>query len=247
MSLAGVRDEFLAGRASRGDGAAFAELARRYRPLIVSASKYPEAGLEFEDLRQEALIGLFVACRKCNPAKGGRFAGLARVCVRWAVGQARKSSRARKHLILTHALADHDEISRRLEQRVGAPASDPAVVVELRDELRAHARRLRRRIEAPAGDLRRRYSDEQIERALALVAAGQTFQVAALAVGTRADTVARWVQRAGTPRPGTRRRFSQAEIAQVLSLVHAGVSARKAGQAVGANDATVYRWLQDAA
>jgi transposase-like protein len=68
-----------------------------------------------------------------------------------------------------------------------------------------------------------------------------------LAVGTRADTVARWVQRAGTPRPGTRRRFSQAEIAHVLSLVDAGESARKAGQTVGANDATVYRWLQDAA
>jgi transposase-like protein len=211
--------------------------------LIVSASKYPEASLEFEDLRQEALIGLFVACRKTNPANGSRFAGLARVCVRWAVGQARKSSRTRKHLILTHALVDQDEI----EQRAGAPASDPALVVELRDELRAHARRLKRRAEAPDGDLRRRYSDEQIERAVALVAAGQTFQQAALAVGTRADTVARWVQRAGTPRPGTRRRFSQAEIAQVLSLVDAGESARKAGQTVGANDATVYRWLQDAA
>jgi hypothetical protein len=51
VSLAGVRDGFLAGRASRGDGAAFAELARRYRPLIVSASMYPPPGLEFEDLR----------------------------------------------------------------------------------------------------------------------------------------------------------------------------------------------------
>ncbi len=84
MSLGSVRDEFLAARASRGDGAAFAELARRYRPLIVSASKIRAAGLEFEDLRQEALIGLFVACRKCNPA-GPRQAspGSRACCVRW--------------------------------------------------------------------------------------------------------------------------------------------------------------------
>jgi hypothetical protein len=80
MSLERVRDEFLAARASRGDGAAFGELARRYRPLIVSAAAYPPPGLEFEDLRQEALLGLFEACRrKARTPDGPGMAGFAMV------------------------------------------------------------------------------------------------------------------------------------------------------------------------
>ena len=58
MSLVTVTDAFLAARAAEGDEAAFAELARRYRPLIVSVAVGPPPGLEFEDLRQEALIAL---------------------------------------------------------------------------------------------------------------------------------------------------------------------------------------------
>jgi DNA-directed RNA polymerase specialized sigma24 family protein len=59
VSLELVRDEFLAARASLGDGAAFAELARRYHRLLCAASTCPPPGVEFEDLRQEALIGLW--------------------------------------------------------------------------------------------------------------------------------------------------------------------------------------------
>jgi hypothetical protein len=75
MSLCAVTDAFLAVRAAAGDEAAFAELARRYRPLICSVTQRPPLGAEIEDLRQEALIGLFEACRAHDPAKG-RFAGL---------------------------------------------------------------------------------------------------------------------------------------------------------------------------
>jgi DNA-directed RNA polymerase specialized sigma24 family protein len=243
MSLELVRDEFLAARASRGDAQAFTELARRYRPLIVSAAKYPPPGLELDELRQEGLIGLFAACRKCDPAKPGRFAGLARLCVGSAISHARRSSWAGKHVILTRAVADHDELGPRVELQAAGPGSDPAVVVELREQLRELAAREQRRRDG----VRWGYSDEQRRRAVALVAEGQTFQQAALAVGTRADTVARWVKRAGTPRPGTLRRYTPAEIAHVLSLVQTGASLRRAGAAVGASDVTVLRWVRNAA
>lgn len=243
MSLELVRDEFLAARASRGDGQAFAELARRYRPLVVTAAKCPPPGLEFEELRQEALIGLFAACRKCDPAKPGKFAGLARLCVASAVSHARRSAWARKHLILTSAIADDDETVQRFEERTAARGSDPAVVVELRERLRELAAREQRRRDG----VRWGYSDEQRRRALALVAEGQTFQQAALAVGTRGETVRRWVVRAGTPRPGTVRHYTPTEIAHALTLVDSGASLAKAGAAVGASDATVLRWQRKAA
>jgi DNA-directed RNA polymerase specialized sigma subunit len=61
MSLDAVTDAYLAARAANGDSAAFAELARRYRPLIVHVTRVRPAGLELDDARQVALVGLFQA------------------------------------------------------------------------------------------------------------------------------------------------------------------------------------------
>ena len=66
MSVRAVRDEFLARRVKRGDELAFAELARRYRPLIGAATRQVPPGLEAEDARQAALIGLLEACRESD-------------------------------------------------------------------------------------------------------------------------------------------------------------------------------------
>jgi hypothetical protein len=248
MSLVGVHDAFLAARASRGDGAAFAELARRYRRLLVSASMDPPPGLEFDDLRQEALLGLLEACRRSAARPGLGFAWLARQHVRWAVAAACTKARARKHLVLTHAARDGEEVWQQIEQRAAAPAgSDPAVVVQLRDELRERARPITRRAKAPGGDLRRRYSNEQIDHALELVKQGQTLQQAGLAVGAKAGQVRRWVKRAGVKRTGGRRYYSEAEIAHALSLLDAGASLAKAGAAVGASDGAVRKWRRKAA
>lgn len=68
-----------AGRA--GDDAAFEELARRYRRVIGAAIRRPGFGMGWEDEEQEALIGLFNACRAHRPDRG-RFASLASVCIR---------------------------------------------------------------------------------------------------------------------------------------------------------------------
>ena len=59
MSLAMVSDAFLAARAAGGDDAAFAELARRYRPLIGYHSVGAPAGIDVDDLRQAALLPEF--------------------------------------------------------------------------------------------------------------------------------------------------------------------------------------------
>jgi RNA polymerase sigma factor (sigma-70 family) len=239
MSLDLVSDRYLATRAADGDEFAFAELARRYRRLIRKASRNPPLpGVEVDDLRQEALLGLLVTCRRYDPARGP-FAALARLCVRQRVHQARRDVLARKHLVLTDALRDGDEPRHQLAERAPAPAGwNPSVVVELRDELR-------RRVE-PRRDRRRRYSDEQIERALALIAEGQTLKQTAFAVGAPIDRVARWVRRAGMRHAG-RRRYTPEEIVRAVSLVRAGATQRQAGAAVGATNASVCRWLRKGA
>jgi RNA polymerase sigma factor (sigma-70 family) len=247
MSLRAVSDGFLAARTAEGDGVAFAELARRYRPLIVHVTRSRELGLEADDARQEALLGLFQACLKHEPARG-RFEGLANLRVRSRVRNARIDARRPSRRILTEAYRDADEPTRQLAERAVAPeGSDPARVVELRDELRERAERARRKADAPGGDLRRRYSDGQIAHALSLIAEGKTLKETAFAVGAPADRVARWVTRAGQSRPAGRRRYSPAEVRQAISLVQDGASLRQAGAVVGASNATVLRWLRQAA
>jgi RNA polymerase sigma factor (sigma-70 family) len=244
MSLADVRDEFLARRAGRGDDAAFVELARRYRGLLGTAARYWSAGLDEDDLRQAALIGLYFACRSFDPVHGCRFAGWAQRCVRQAILNAIRWAHGRRQRVLTQALHDDDEDEFwQLEHRVAAPAgSDPAVVVALRDELRERVHASRRRV-----DRRRRYSDEQISRALALITDGKTLKEAGWAVGAPANQVSRWVRRAGRERRAGRHYYSQAEIDHALALVHAGASLRQAGAAVGATGPTVLKWLRKAA
>jgi RNA polymerase sigma factor (sigma-70 family) len=246
MSLEAVTDGFLAMQAASGDGAAFAELARRYRPLILHVTSLRTLGVEVEDARQVALVGLFQACRHYQPGRG-RFEGLASLRVRSVVRNARIEARTRKHRVLTEAFRDDDEPMRQLEQRaVACEGWDPALVVELRDELREHARRTRRRSDFPGRDLRRRYTDEQKARALALIAEGRTIKEVAFAVGASTYSVARWVKRSGQPRAG-RRRYTQREVSEVVALVRSGASLRKAGATVGASNAAVLRWVRRAA
>ena len=254
MSLEQLRDEFLAARASRGDGAAFAELARRYRGLLVSASMDPPPGVEFDDLRQEALIGLFEACRRKARSPDGpglaRFAWFARRYVRWRVLKAREHARTRKHYVLSGAMVKDEAAWQRVELSAPAlAASDPAIVVQLREELRELATRpsLRALPGVRTDDRRRRYTNEQIDRALELVSQGDTLQQAALAAGATEEQVGRWVKRASVERTAGRHYYTEAEKARALALVENGVSLAKAGAAVGATGPTVLRWRRKAA
>jgi RNA polymerase sigma factor (sigma-70 family) len=194
MTLCTVSDAFLAARVRAGDEAAFVELARRYRPLIFSAAAGPPAGVDVDDLRQAGLIGLHAACAAFEPGLGS-FSAFARRGVRWRVGCARQAARRHKHGVLSFALHDGEEPLQLVVERLRAPeGSDPARVVELRDELRhrvetARRDRLQRR--------RRGYTVEQVERAVSVIAEGRTVKQVALAIGAPRKTVHDWLKSAG--------------------------------------------------
>jgi transposase-like protein len=237
-----VSDEQLAVRAAAGDGDAFEELASRYRPLI----------------------GLFEACRATDGVR--RFAGVAAKRVRWQVAAARRAATTRKHRVLTDAIHGSDERDGALAWIVAPESTDPARVVELRevlrDGLRDHAATERRRANAPRGDLRRRYSPEQVDRALAIVAAGSSIRDAATAVGARYRAVHEWVTQAAPDSPAGRelaarrarnsggtlaRRFSPDQRARAVAMVADGGSISSTATAIGASYPTILRWLRDAA
>lgn len=260
MSLDGVRDEFLARRAQKGDEAAFAELARRYEPLLGGATWRPSDGLDVEDARQAALIGLYDACRETDGLRS--FAGLAKLRVEWTVAAARRTALTYKHRLVTDAIRDGGAPEGALAWLAAAEGTDPARLVELREELRerwrAHQERERRRSRAPAGDLRRRHSEELIARAVALVIAGSTVAAAATAVDVPYRTAYQWVtgrpegraalaRRAGPDGARWRRRHGHQQVARALAMVAAGSSVRRAAKAVGASHGTVLRWMREAA
>src|SRR3954447_13549059 len=138
-------DPTLAARAANGDSDAYAELARRYAGLIRQATRHPAYGLTREELRQEALLGLFEACRAYEPGGRHRFGGVATVRVRHRVTEARKIAGRLKHRLLTEALGiDHPargQQARSFSEQLASDREDPARIVELREELRELATR----------------------------------------------------------------------------------------------------------
>src|SRR3954462_15598431 len=134
MSLETVSDRYLARRAATGDGTAFAELARRYQPLLGAAALAGPEGGEVDDARQHAMIGLFVACRATDGQRP--FAGIAKVNVRWELARARRDAATRKHRVLTHALRDEAPAAGAAGWLPAPDMCDPARIVELREQLR---------------------------------------------------------------------------------------------------------------
>src|SRR4051794_15177488 len=249
-------DGALAVHARRGDGAAFAELARRYRALILATVREPRFGLSRDDQRQEALIGLYQACREYDPRRGA-FRAFAKVAVRRQVLQAFQAAGAGKHRLLSQALRFehgdlHDADAPPLAECIPGPAGDdPAVIVPLRLQLRELAARpggqaAVRALTAP-GAKRKRFTPAQIASALALVAQGRPVSEAAAAIGTSFDTVARWRDQAGIPPQRTRKRYTPEQVATALALVEEGQTLRAAGAAIGASDVAVARWRNRAA
>ena len=114
MSLGTISDDFLAARAAGGDEAAFAELARRYRPLIGYDSVGPPAGIDVEDLRQAALLGLLRDVPVGTTRRKGRSArSPSATC---AAGSTRRACR---RATIKHRLLERRDAGRR---RAGAVA-----------------------------------------------------------------------------------------------------------------------------
>jgi DNA-directed RNA polymerase specialized sigma24 family protein len=261
--MTGVRrmsDEALAVRAAGGDDAAFGELVRRYRRLLFVASRRVPEGQSREDAFQEALIGLFEACRATDGVRS--FAGIARLNVRWRVTRACRDAATAKQRVLSDALHDDDGAPARL---IAGEHANPALVVELRESLReclrAHpdalALAMSERQSRP-----RRFSAPRVAHALALIADGGTITAAAAAVGASYPTVNSWVSAAPADSPARRalaarratapggnlaRRFTDKQKRHAVALLASGSSLRAAAAAVGASTPTVLRWRRQAA
>src|SRR3954469_16074725 len=254
MSLESISDRYLARRAATGDGAAFAELARRYQPLLGAAAHVGPEGGDVDDARQHALIGLFVACRATDGQRS--FAGIAKLNVRWELARARRDAATRKHRVLTHALRDETPAAGAAGWLPAPAICDPARIVELRE--RAAGRPGVLRLVLDEHDAARRHSAATVARALDLVAQGHTIAHAARLLGVSYGAVHRWVRQAPSdPRVGRAplrdgnphaRRYSDQQRRHAIELVtEHGHTLRTAAAAVGAAQMTVHRWLRAAA
>ena len=95
-------------------------------------------------------------------------------------------------------------------------------MVELRDQLRERAELARQPKRASRRDLRRRYSDEQLKRALELIAEGKTLKRDGLRPSARPGPESRnRCERAGVQHAGPRR-YSPTEIRHAVALVRDG-------------------------
>ena len=78
----GAVDEGLVLAAAEGKTAAVDAILKKYIPLVGSrASVFTAGGLEFDDLFQEGMIGLYSAIRSYNAELGVPFAAFARLCI----------------------------------------------------------------------------------------------------------------------------------------------------------------------
>lgn len=203
-SLGSLTDSQLAQLARRGDSPAFSELVARYRGVIHNTiRRRGSAGLSYDDQYQEAAIGLFDACRHDDPGRDldSRFPGLAALCIRQRVWAARKRARGIKQCPLNEALSLDAPIGEDrhplIDDLRAGDGADPAVVVELREELARLAVEGERRPEQrrwKQSRPRRFYTPSDISTALELVAGGKSVRQAAAAVGATHPTVLRWLR-----------------------------------------------------
>ncbi len=121
--------------AAAGDEEAFARITHRMMPLLNSqVRQFRCAGIEDEDLAQEALLGLLAAVRSFRPDGGATFTTYVTTCVRH-----RLASVIRRH-------------SRQLceqpleEDDLPDTAGDPAMRLQAQEEAATLLRRLRQRL-----------------------------------------------------------------------------------------------------
>ncbi len=101
-----ITDEELVEKVNSGDELAFEEITKRYNQLLNSiARKYFLVGAGADDLMQEAMIGLYSACRSFNKSCGVAFKSFASLCVKRRLLQAVKSAGRDKNKALMSYLS----------------------------------------------------------------------------------------------------------------------------------------------
>ena len=194
-----VPDEVLAERVRRGDELAFRVLVTRYEPLLRSVCWSPlPVGLDADDLRQEALLGLLEACRMESARS---FAAIARTTVRWRVLGARERTRQASARVLNEAIW----LDGGNEDMTAVEGADPAVAVLVREQLRMFVRELPEAVElACQPDVSQVHPPVVIGRALRVIRKGGTVATAAAAVGVNEGAVYGWLYRLPAARDARR-------------------------------------------
>ena len=176
MRLAAMSDEALAAHTRGGDQRAFEALVGRYERVIGAALRAGPVfgfGMTGEDAWQEALMGLWRACRAHRPE---------RPCFR-IVSEA---------LSLQRPIGDDGPpLSDRLPT---GRQSDPAVIVELREEFQRLVAEDRDGVERALRSGRQ--LDPRARTAVSMIAQGNSQRQTAKAVRASESTVRRWIREA---------------------------------------------------
>lgn len=123
--------------AADGDQQAFAQIVRRMEPLILSqVRQFRTAGIEEDDLAQEALLGLLAAVRRYQPEKGAAFTTYATACIRH-----RLISVARRY-----GKQESAEIPMEEDLDLVDTTADPALRIQEREALEGLLDRLQQRL-----------------------------------------------------------------------------------------------------
>ncbi len=253
-----ISDGYLAARAAKGDGTAFAELARRYRPLLDAAiARSRRAATATTCARKRCSASMTPVARPM--ASGRSRASPGSTCAGGSDARAARRP-ANKHRVLTHALRDPGAGEPAVGWLPAPEATDPARIVELREQLRDRVRDRPGvlRLVLCDDDTTRRHSAATVAEALDLVAQGRTVSEAARAVGASYAAVHEWITRAPANSPARRalaanrnpyaRRYSAEQRRRAVELVtEHGQTLREAAAAVGAAQMTVHRWVHAAA
>lgn len=193
-----VPDEVLAERVRAGDELAFRVLVARYEPLLRSVCWSPPPGLDADDLRQDALLGLLESCRVQSTRS---FAAIAGATVRWRVLNARERTRQAGARVLNEAIW----LDGGNEDMPAVEGTDPAVAVLVREQLRMFVRELPEAVElACQPDVSQVHPPVVIGRALRVIRKGGTVATAAEAVDVEQTVVYAWVRRLPAAREARR-------------------------------------------
>lgn len=113
VNYSDVRDEELVKiiKENRSESAT-GELFDRYKQSIRNKAKaFSSARLEYEDLLQEGMIGLYTAIEKYNPSSGVPFNFFAKICINHQILTALKTNNRKKHEILNNSLSLNSIVS----------------------------------------------------------------------------------------------------------------------------------------
>lgn len=138
-------------------------LVEQYRPLVYSiASRFH--GLEFDDLVQEGMLGLWNAARHFDPSQGSSFGAFAALCIQRRMLALAASHRRRREV--SFEVLEDDPLSRK----DGAP--DPEMLLILKEDVAAVQQRIRELLSPLERQILRLYlegrSYQQIAQELAI-------------------------------------------------------------------------------